>query len=394
MDLAGRLDLPAGAPRACAIFAHCFTCSKDVHAASRVSRELAERGVAVLRFDFTGLGGSDGEFENTNFSSNVQDLVAAADYLRQTMAPPELLVGHSLGGAAVLVAAHQIPECQLVATIGAPFDPAHVKHLLRDDLADIERSSSADVVLAGRVFTIRKEFLDDLERQRDQRLIEKLGRSLIIFHSPTDEIVGVENARLVYESARHPKSFISLDGADHLLSNERDAEYVSAILAAWVSRNLPPRHVDDDLPEQPHGHGVVAETGHGKFQQALRLGRHWSYADEPIADGGDDTGPGPYELLLGALGSCTSMTVRMYANHKQWPLKRTKVHLSHSKRHVDDCRDCDGRVMKLDVIERELELDGDLSEEQRARLLEIADRCPVHRTLRSEIQIHTRERGR
>lgn len=390
VELAGRLEWPAGAPRACAVFAHCFTCSKDVHAASRVSRALAARGIAVLRFDFTGLGGSDGEFENTNFSSNVQDLVAAADHLRQAVAPPELLVGHSLGGAAVLVAAHEVPECKLVATIGAPFDPAHVKHLLRDRIEEIDEKQRATVVLAGRSFTIQKQFLDDLERQRQEQLISKLGRALMVFHSPTDETVGIENAREVYEAARHPKSFVSLDGADHLLTNPQDAEYVGATLAAWVGRHLPTS--TDELPEQPHAHALVRETRHGKFQQALRLGTHEAYADEPIEYGGDDSGPSPYELLLGALGSCTAMTLRMYADHKKWPLQRISVYLSHAKRHAQDCRDCENQGAKLDAIEREIVLEGELSPEQRTRLIEIANKCPVHRTLLNEVRIATRER--
>lgn len=239
VDLAGRLDLPAGTPRASALFAHCFTCSKDVAAASRISRALAERGIAVLRFDFTGLGGSDGEFENTNFSSNVQDLVAAAEYLRADVGSPELLLGHSLGGAAVLVAAHEIPECKVVATVAAPSAPSHIKHLLAGRLEDIEQIGSAEVVLAGRTFTITKQFIDDLHRQNHDQLIGKLDRALIIFHSPTDAIVGIENAKSIYVSAKHPKSFISLDGADHLLSNRPDADYVGAILAAWADRYLP-----------------------------------------------------------------------------------------------------------------------------------------------------------
>lgn len=239
VELAGRLEMPAGEPRAAALFAHCFTCSKDVHAASRISRALAARDIAVLRFDFTGLGGSDGEFENTNFSSNVQDLVAAAEFLKAEVGDPELLIGHSLGGAAVLVAAHEIPECKLVATVAAPADPTHVAKLLSGGLEDIQQSGSARVVLGGRKFTIKKQFIDDLHRQQQEQLISKLGRALIIFHSPTDGQVDVENARSIYELARHPKSFVSLDGADHLLTHRPDADYVGDVLAAWVRRYLP-----------------------------------------------------------------------------------------------------------------------------------------------------------
>lgn len=390
-DLAGRLDLPAGKPRACALFAHCFTCSKDVAAASRISRSLASRGIAVLRFDFTGLGGSDGEFENTNFSSNVQDLVAAARCLRTEVGTPELLVGHSLGGAAVLSAAHEIPECKVVATIGAPYDPAHVKQLLKGRVEDIEARGCAEVVLAGRTFTITKQFLDDVDRGHRERTVGKLGRALLIFHSPTDAIVDIENARRLYESARHPRSFVSLDGADHLLSNRQDADYVGAILAAWAGRYL---SVDepDALPAQPHGRAMVRDAGDGKFQQDMRLGPHRLNADEPSSAGGDDTGPSPYELLLGALGSCTAMTLRLYADRKGWPLERTTVYLSHEKRHAEDCEGCENAGAKLDHIEREIELEGELGPEQRARLIEIAGKCPVHRTLHGEVRIETRER--
>lgn len=389
--LAGRLDLPSGPVRACVLFAHCFTCSKDLPAVTRISRALAARGFAVLRFDFTGLGGSEGEFANTNFSSNVQDLVAAAGFLRQRLEAPELLVGHSLGGAAVLVAAHEIPECRAVATIGAPADPRHVRHLLSGKLEEIEARGAADVELAGRTFTLRKQFLDDLERQEHEHLIGRLGRALLVFHAPTDEMVGIENARLIFEAARHPKSFVSLDDADHLLTGPKDAEYVSEVLSAWASRYLKDDGFEPAVPEQEPGTAWVQDTGVGRFQQAMRLGRHWVTADEPVAFGGDDTGPSPYELLLGALGSCTSMTLGMYAWRKKWPLERTTVRLRHEKKHADDCENCEDERAKVDHIEREILLEGDLSDEQRERLLEISEMCPVHRTLESRVRIVTRK---
>lgn len=392
-QLAGRLDLPTGRVRACVLFAHCFTCSKDLPAVTRISRALAARGFAVLRFDFTGLGGSEGEFANTNFSSNVQDLVAAAGFLRQRLEAPELLVGHSLGGAAVLVAAHEIPECRAVATIGAPADPGHVRHLLSGRLEEIEERGEADVELAGRTFTLRKQFLDDLERQEHEHLIGRLGRALLVFHAPTDEVVGIDNARRIFEAARHPKSFVSLDDADHLLTGRRDAEYVSEVLAAWASRYLKDEDLEEVVPEQEPGTVLVRDTGVGRFQQVMRLGRHWARADEPVAMGGDDTGPSPYELLLGALGSCTSMTLGMYARRKKWPLERTTVLLRHEKKHAEDCENCEAESAKIDHIDRELVLEGELSEEQRERLLEIADKCPVHRTLQSKVRIVTRKGG-
>jgi uncharacterized OsmC-like protein/pimeloyl-ACP methyl ester carboxylesterase len=397
-QLAGRLDLPSQQPRAYALFAHCFTCSKDLPAASRISRALAAQGFGVLRFDFTGLGGSEGEFGNTNFSSNVQDLIAAANHLREKFEAPQLLVGHSLGGAAVLVAAHEIPECKAVATLGAPGDPAHVQHLLAESVEEIQRKGHAEVTLAGRKFVIKRQFLDDLRRQEHEHLIERLKRALLVFHSPTDDIVGIDNARLIFKAARHPKSFVSLDGADHLLTRAEDAEYVGTVLSAWASRYLSAAGAPQVGPEeevlhaQGHGRGLVRESGDGKFRQAMRLGSHLLYADEPVSVGGDDTGPSPYELLLGALGSCTTMTLRMYADRKKWPLERATVALRHDKRHADDCEDCEKKDVKIDHIEREITLEGQLSDEQRRRLLEIADRCPVHRTLHSEIRIDTRER--
>lgn len=391
LELAGRLELPSGRLGACALFAHCFTCSKDGAAASRISRALAERGIAVLRFDFTGLGGSDGDFENTNFSSNVQDLVAAASYLRERVGPPRILVGHSLGGAAVLVAAHEIPECRVVATVGAPSEPAHLKRLLTGNLGEIERHGRASVLLDGRTFTITKQFLDDLDRQQHDQLVGKLNRALMVFHSPVDAIVGIENARALYVAARHPKNFVSLDGADHLLTNRADADYVGAILAAWVHRYLPDGSDGPAILRERQT--LVQETGRGKFQQAMQLGGHALFADEPLADGGNDSGPSPYDLLLGALGSCTAMTLRLYADRKQWPLKRTTVYLEHEKRHVQDCAHCEDKNSLLDHISREIALEGSLTPEQRARLLEIADRCPVHRTLQSEVRIVTRERN-
>lgn len=392
--LAARLDRPDGAVRAYALFAHCFTCGKDVVAASRISAALVAHGFAVLRFDFTGLGMSEGEFANTNFSSNVADLVKAADYLRQHHAAPTLLIGHSLGGAAVLAAAGQIDEATAVATIGAPAEPLHVQEQLGDNLEAIRERGELEVQLGGRPFTIQKQFLDDLEASTIRKRVENLGRALLIMHSPVDEIVGIDNARQLYVAARHPKSFISLDDADHLLRKRRDADYAASVLAAWAWRYLPDVETSEEATPRAEaldeGHVEVSETGAGKFANQVRAGRHVLPADEPQRMGGTDTGPTPYDYLLAALGACTSMTLRMYAERKKLPLDKVSVRLSHQRVHAEDCADCESSEGQIAEIQRVIRLQGKLSEEERARLLEIADKCPVHRTLESEIKVRSR----
>jgi putative redox protein len=385
--LAARLDRPVGRARAFALFAHCFTCSKDLAAASRIARALSERGVAVLRFDFTGLGHSEGEFSNTNFSSNVDDLVAAADHLRRSHRAPELLIGHSLGGAAVLAAAARVPEARAVATLGAPADPAHATGLLGDAVERIREQGEAEVELAGRRFRIRRQLLEDLAAQELERSIAQLRRALLVLHAPLDAVVGIEHASRIFQAARHPKSFVSLDRADHLLTRREDAEYAAGVIAAWASRYLSPAE-EDEAPDQREV--VVRETGEGRFAQEIAAGRHRLRADEPGSVGGSDTGPTPYGLLLAALGACTSMTLRLYAERKRWPLERVTVRLSHEKVHARDCEECETREGRVDSIEREIALEGALDDEQRRRLLEIADRCPVHRTLHSEVRIASR----
>ncbi|HEX6327235.1 MAG TPA: alpha/beta fold hydrolase [Jiangellaceae bacterium] len=388
--LDGRLDLPSGSPRAVALFAHCFTCGKDNAAASRISRALTERGIAVLRFDFTGLGGSDGEFANSTFSSNVTDLVRAADHLRATVAAPSLLIGHSLGGAAVLAAAHQIPEVRAVATIGAPSDPAHVAGLFAANRAEIETAGEATVSLAGRRFTVRREFLSDIAAQPQARRIANLRRALLVLHAPGDEIVGIDNARAIFQAARHPKSFVSLDDADHLLSSRSDAAYAATVIAAWADRYLPvPSGRQPDTQSGGPPAVVVTDAGDGAYTQRIQVGGHTLLADEPAGVGGDDLGPTPYDLLLSSLGACTSMTVRMYAQRKNWPLRSTTVTLTHSKIHAADCESCETTSGRLDHIVREVRFDGDLDAAQRAKLLEIANKCPVHRTLLSEVVVQT-----
>lgn len=388
--LAARLDLPEGPPVAFALFAHCFTCSKDVFAATRISQALAARGIAVLRFDFTGLGHSDGEFANTNFSSNVGDLVAAADWLRAHYAAPRMLIGHSLGGAAVVSAAAHIEEAQVVATIGAPADPMHVTNHFGPGLATIEAEGEAEINIGGRPFTVRKQFLDDIAAQRIRDGLGRLGKALYVFHSPTDATVGIDNAAEIFQAARHPKSFISLDGADHLLSRRADARYVADILAAAASRHIPATAPVADEILKGDGWMTVQEASPPPFGQAITIGSHHLKADEPQSYGGGDSGPSPYDYLLAALGSCTSMTVRLYANRKKWPLEKVSVRLRHTKIHAEDCAECETRDGKIDRIEREIGLAGDLDAAQRAQLLDVADRCPVHRTLHSEINVVTR----
>ncbi len=387
--LAAVLDLPEGTPRAYALFAHCFTCGKNVVAAKRIADALTALGIAVLRFDFTGIGSSEGEFANTTFSSNVADLVAAADHLRKMRQAPALLIGHSLGGAAVLAAAEAVAEARAVVTIAAPSDPGHVTHLFKDKLDAISAQGEVEVELAGRPFRIRREFLDDVAQQTLTDRVARLHKALLIFHSPTDDTVGIENAAHIFAAAKHPKSFISLTGADHLLTRRSDAVYVANVLAAWADRYLDaaPMPADEAGPRKV----VVTETGGGKFQQTVAIGPHRLIADEPVAAGGLDSGPGPYDFLLAGLGACTSMTLRIYAEHKKLPLERVSVTLSHSKIHAQDCEECETKEGKIDRIERAITLTGDLSDEERARLLEIADKCPVHRTLHSEINIRTVE---
>ncbi|HBP16508.1 MAG TPA: osmotically inducible protein C [Planctomycetes bacterium] len=385
-ELAGRIDHPQGPPRGWALFAHCFTCGKDLAAARRIADALAQRGFGVLRFDFTGLGQSEGEFADTTFSSNVADLVAAADFLRREHAAPKVLIGHSLGGAAVLAAAQAIEEVRAVATIGAPFQPAHLTHLIESQAPELREAGQAEVKLGPRSFTLRAGFLTDLEEQNQPERIAALQRALLILHAPADEIVPVDEARKIYQAARHPKSFVSLDDADHLLSRRADAEYAAEVIATWSARYLP------ELPgPAPEEQGVVrVEGGPAGFANAVVAGKHLLRADEPRSVGGTDTGPAPYDFLLAGLGACTSMTLRMYADRKGWPLEGVSVRLRHEKIHAEDCADCETKSGRLDRIERELVLRGPLDQEQRERLLEIADRCPVHRTLEGEIRVETR----
>jgi uncharacterized OsmC-like protein/alpha-beta hydrolase superfamily lysophospholipase len=384
--LAALIDRPDGAPRAFALFAHCFTCGKDIRAARRIAEGLTARGIAVLRFDFTGIGASEGEFANTHFSSNVADLVAAANHLRKVARAPALLIGHSLGGAAVLAAAADVPEARAIATIAAPADPSHVIGLLKERVDEIRARGEVEVTLAGRPFRIRREFLDDIAEQRLDEKIANLRKALLVMHAPADDIVGIDNASHIFLAAKHPKSFVSLADADHLLSNPRDAAYVADVIAAWAGRYLEMEPAAA-VAASERGTVVVTETRAGKFQQTITAGRHSLIADEPVDVGGFDSGPNPYDLLLAALGACTAMTLRLYADRKQLPLERVSVKLAHSRIHAADCETCETKEGMLDRIDKEITVAGPLDENARARLLEIAEKCPVNRTLKSEIDI-------
>ncbi|RMG24045.1 MAG: alpha/beta fold hydrolase, partial [Bacteroidetes bacterium] len=387
-QLSAYMDLPLGKrPRACAIFAHCFTCTANLHAVRHISLALTQAGIAVFRFDFTGLGQSEGAFEETNFSTNVDDLLAAAAFMQQHYESPQLLLGHSLGGAAALMAAAKIDSVKAVATIGAPSDAAHVAHLFEDAKAEILEEGEAVVNIGGRPFKVKKQFLDDLEQVQPE-VIRKLRKALLIMHSPQDTVVGIEHAARIYQMARHPKSFISLDGADHLLSKKEDALYAGRMVASWASRYVNMEERDDLRTDQQ----VVVRTGAKGYTTEIRAGEHRLLADEPQSVGGANLGPTPYGLLSAALGACTSMTLRMYADRKQWDLQEVRVHLSHTKDYAQDSAHSELQGSKIDVFIREIELEGQLDENQRQRLLEIADKCPVHRTLHGPIEVRTRLR--
>lgn len=386
-SLAGMLDSPAQKPHAYALFAHCFTCSRNLKAATHIARTLNDAGIAVLRFDFTGLGESEGEFAATSFSNNVADLLAAARYLEQEFTAPALLVGHSLGGTAVLLAAANIPSAVAVATIAAPSHPSHIVKQFAAALDDIETSGSAEVELGGRSFNIHQHFLDDLERHPLPKSIGGLRKALLILHSPRDETVSIDEASKLFMAAKHPKSFLSLDKADHLLSSASDSRYAGRVLAAWAGNYLPAIEVSAALTANP---GEVAVRTRQGFTTEINAAGHPLIADEPEDLGGENRGPTPYDLLSAALASCTSMTLRMYADHKKLDLDAVTVRVRHKKIHARDCEDCETGNSRIDELQRTIELEGSLSSEVRQRMLEIADKCPVHRTLHGEVKVRSR----
>ncbi|QLG43995.1 bifunctional alpha/beta hydrolase/OsmC family protein [Costertonia aggregata] len=386
--LVGRLEMPVDQhPHNYAIFAHCFTCNKNLLAIKNIGKALTANGFAVLRFDFTGLGESEGDFADTNFSGNVSDLVAAARYLGNHYKAPTLLIGHSLGGAASIFAAAEIPSVKAVATIGAPSNPVHVQHLLKSGIAEIEANGKAVVNLSGRDFTIKKQFLDDLENKPLTTVAKKLRKPLLLLHSPQDDTVGIKNAEEIYVAAHHPKSFVSLDGADHLLMDKKDSQYVGKVIAGWSQRYV-------DIPSEntlKTKHQVVASLdGEDGFTTPMKVGRHFLTADEPVDVGGNDYGPSPYELVSAGLSACTAMTIQMYAKRKGWPVENVQVHTSYDKSHAEDCMDCESDNAKIDTFNREIKLTGNIDEKQIERILQIADKCPVHRTLHSKTQVITK----
>ena len=392
--LAARLDLPLDEkPTAFAVFAHCFTCTKNFNAVVNINRALALHGIAVLRFDFTGLGESEGDFSETSFSTNVADLIAAAHFLEDAYEPPRLLIGHSLGGAAVIQAAQGIPSAEAVATIAAPAD---LKGLLSSidgpPLEELEKDGETKINISGRDFKIKTQFLNDLKQDNMAEAIGALRRPLLIFHSPVDQIVSIDQAAKIFTAARHPKSFISLDKADHLLSNREDSLYVGSVLAAWASKYLKiseRKYIQPELSDNR----IIARTGMTGFRTEIVAGGHSLVADEPISAGGANSGPTPYDLLVSALGACTGMTLRMYADRKKLPLDSIIVRLKHDKIHAEDCQDCEDPRSKIDFIEREIELNGDLDQPTRQKILEIANRCPVHKTLESRSRISSKLKG-
>ncbi len=387
--LSARLELPATShPHTFALFAHVFTGNKNLTAVRHISRALTVEGIGVLRFDFTGLGESEGDFTDTTFTSNVDDLIAAAQFLETHYEAPAIMVGHSLGGAAAIFAAAQLDSVRAIATVGTPSEPEHVTHLLSDKLEDIERKGVAQVNIAGRSFIIKKAFLDDIRSKNMFGLLRDSRKPILVMHSPQDQIVEIENAAHIYQAAFHPKSFVTLDGADHMLTNKKDAAYTGRVIASWASRYL-------NLP-QKRGFNtdrqVAARLGEVGFTTEIIAGRHGLLADEGEEVGGDDFGPSPYQYLSTALSACTVMTMQMYARRKGWSLREVRVHVDHGKRYVDDCKNCDKPTSKVDHFDRIIEIEGDLDETQINRLLEIADRCPVHRTLHNEVRINTEYR--
>jgi len=385
--LSARMELPLSSkPDAYAVFAHVFTGSKNLSATRHISRALTLNGIAVLRFDFTGLGDSEGDFSDTNFTSNVEDLLAACRYLRDNHEPPSIMIGHSLGGAASVFAASKVDSIKAVATIGAPSEPEHVTHLLTNKIEDIESTGMAEVNIGGQIFTIKKQFLDDLRSKNMYKIVKNLNKAILVLHSPQDTVVDIENAAKIYHAAMHPKSFVTLNDADHMLTNKNDAFYVGNMIATWAKR-----YVDVPATKKLVTHKqVVARLGNSGFTTDIMAGKHGLLADESEDLGGADFGPSPYEMLNASLGACTAMTLQMYARRKKWDLQEVKVHLSFSRSYRDDCEHCDVNDRRLEVFDREIEIKGDLDETQINRLLEIANKCPVHRTLEASAEVRTK----
>lgn len=385
-ELHGKLELPIDqAPHNFVIFAHCFTCNKNFFAVKNICDALTDKGFGVLRFDFTGLGESEGEFSDSNFSGNVEDLLSAEEFLKTKYQAPTLLIGHSLGGAAVYFAAQHLPKVKAIATLGAPSSINHVRHLIKDNLEEINKKGKAEVNIGGRSFSIKKQFIEDLENKELTDILPKLEKSILILHSPQDNIVAIKNAEELYIAAKHPKSFVSLEGADHLLSDKTDSQYAGNIIGSWATRYLE-IPVLKDLASK---HEVVANLGKSGFTTRIKAGNHHFVADEPVIAGGNDFGPDPYQLIAAGLAACTSMTIQMYVRRKKWNLETVETHINHSKSYIEDCENCESPSAKIDTFEREIVLTGELDEKQKQRILQIADKCPVHKTLHTKVQVIT-----
>ena len=385
--LSANLILPIDQkPHNFVIFAHCFTCNKNFKAVRYITQALTADGFGVLSFDFTGLGMSEGDFADTTFSSSVDDIQCAAGYLEENYYAPTMLVGHSLGGAAVILAGSQLDNVKAVVTVGTPSAPQHVKHLLQSGIKEIKEKGIAEVKIGGRPFNIRKEFVDDLDNQNLLGIVKNMRKAFLFLHSPQDEIVGIENAGELYQAAHHPKSYVSLDGADHLLSKESDACYAGDVIANWAKRYV-------EIPKAKElstkSHIVAYLDTNEKFTTQIKADQHRLIADEPKSFGGNDFGASPYQLVASGLAACTVMTLKLYAARKKWDLQEVYCHIRHEKTHLQDCEDCENPKAKIDKFSRELEVLGDLDNEQKQRLLEIADRCPVHRTLEGKAHIET-----
>jgi len=383
--LSARLELPVeDQPLAFVIFAHCFTCNKDLTAVRNISRALSSEGLGVLLFDFTGLGESEGDFSDTNFSSNINDLHAASAWLKSKYEVDQYLIGHSLGGSAALASASTLEIVKAVVTIAAPYDPFHVSKLFKEQIDEIKSAGKAEVSIGGRPFNLSKEFIEDLKAQQPKKIISEIRKPLLVMHSPQDTVVGVENAAKIYQSAMHPKNFLSLDGADHLMSDKSDSNYAGKMIAYWIKAQIgSDQNTEKEKNEDLEEGFVRSITSNEGFATPIKSGSHHLLADEPVSAGGSDLGPSPYNLLAAALASCTSMTIQMYARRKEWDLEEVAVEIKHEKKHKEDCEE----GAKIDHFFKRISLEGELDEDQRKRLLEIAIKCPVHRSLEKEVQI-------
>jgi putative redox protein len=389
LALQAHLELPANQkPNYYAIFAHCFTCSSTLSAVKNISRALTSHGFGVLRFDFTGLGKSEGEFADSHFSANVADLIAVSDYMQLHYKAPSLLVGHSLGGAAVITAGAELENIKAIATIGAPSSVDHVTHLFSHGINEVKEKGEAQVHIGGRPFTINKDFIENFDKTDLPAIVKNLRKPILVMHSPTDTIVGIKNAEEIYHNAHHPKSFITLDGADHLLSNSKDSVYAGNMIGTWAQRYF--ETVENEMletkGEQLVGHLNLLEDN---FTTTIQTKNHNLIADEPASIGGDDFGPSPYDYLSAGLAACTVMTLKMYAQRKKWDLQEVFVYITYSKKHSDDLMIEVDTPTRFDHLQKKLKFIGNLDDKQKQRLKEIASKCPVHKTLQSEVLIDT-----